>query len=148
MVRGNAQNTGRAEPLTRTLGLESFGHGSINASNPNTEVPLYSTVTLTAVPEAGAEFSYWTGDISTTINPLSFKMDSHKHIIAVFDAGIDIQATLSDGALRISSTNAPVGALLQVSTDLVQWSTTTELETNTIVPISSDPKKFYRIIAE
>jgi hypothetical protein len=148
MVRGNAQNTGRAEPLTRTLDLESFGHGSINASNPNTEVPLYSTVTLTAVPEAGAEFSYWTGDISTTVNPLSFKMDSHKHIIAVFDAGIDIQATLSDGALHISSTNAPVGALLQVSTNLVQWSTTTELETNTIVPISSDPKKFYRIIAE
>lgn len=46
---------------------------------------LGSEVTLTAIPDDGYKFSYWTGDVSTMQNPLKVTADVAKSVSAVFD---------------------------------------------------------------
>ncbi len=43
-----------------------------------------TTVTITAVPNSNYTFSNWSGDISSTQNPISIVMDSNKNITANF----------------------------------------------------------------
>jgi len=55
-----------------------------------TKSPNYSTygygqvITLTATPNSGYTFTNWTGDISTTTNPLTITMDGDQTLIANF----------------------------------------------------------------
>ena len=46
---------------------------------------LGSEVTLTAIPDDGYKFSYWTGDVSTMQNPLKVTADVAKSVSAVFE---------------------------------------------------------------
>ena len=46
---------------------------------------LGATVTLTAVPDDGYAFSYWTGDFESMENPLVFRVDIPKSVTAVFE---------------------------------------------------------------
>jgi hypothetical protein len=46
---------------------------------------LGSEVTLTAIPDDGYAFSYWTGDVSTMQNPLKVTADVAKSVSAVFE---------------------------------------------------------------
>ena len=46
---------------------------------------LGSEVTLTAIPDDGYKFSYWTGDVSTMKNPLKVTVDVAKSVSAVFE---------------------------------------------------------------
>ena len=46
---------------------------------------LGSKATLTAVPDSGYAFSYWTGDFSSMQNPLVFTVDVAKSVSAVFE---------------------------------------------------------------
>lgn len=75
------------EPLVQDshyLGLNSFGNGSIFA---NPDKPLYDAgevVTLVPVPDAGWEFSNWSGNASGNDNPLMVTMDANKSIVALF----------------------------------------------------------------
>jgi uncharacterized protein YmfQ (DUF2313 family) len=66
--------------------------GAINANpvgNPTTTPPklwynLGQTVQLTAVPNPGYGFLFWSGDASGSANPLTITMDAHRNIAAVF----------------------------------------------------------------
>jgi 5-hydroxyisourate hydrolase-like protein (transthyretin family) len=48
-------------------------------------VALRSTVTLTAVPDSGYVFSAWSGDNSSSTNPLELQMDANKSVQASFE---------------------------------------------------------------
>jgi len=63
-----------------------FGNGRIEI---NPEKALYTdgeSVTLTAIPDSGWGFDWWTGDASGTNNPITIVMDSDKNITANFIA--------------------------------------------------------------
>jgi len=57
-------------------------NGSVNPSGGTYEEG--TIVTLTAIPDAGFEFSSWSGDISGTVNPVGITMSSDKLITANF----------------------------------------------------------------
>jgi hypothetical protein len=46
---------------------------------------LGAEVTLTAVPDSGYAFAYWTGDFEAMENPLVFRVDLPKSVTAVFE---------------------------------------------------------------
>lgn len=46
---------------------------------------LGSEVTITAIPDDGYKFSYWTGDVSTMQNPIKVTVDVAKSVTAVFE---------------------------------------------------------------
>lgn len=60
------------------------GHGQVNV-NPRANVYTTNTpVTLTAVPAPGESFISWSGDATSTLNPLGIVMDQSKVITANF----------------------------------------------------------------
>ncbi len=72
-------------PIQRTLTLNAT-NGSVTQS-PNPSSGTYdngSVVTLTATPDAGYEFTGWSGDASGTTNPLDITMDADKTVTAMF----------------------------------------------------------------
>ncbi|MGN6385434.1 MAG: InlB B-repeat-containing protein, partial [Verrucomicrobiota bacterium] len=149
MALGNAQNTGRAESLNRTYTLEVVGSGSVTRNPRQVTLPMNSEVTFTAVPSEGGKFLHWSGDISGTENPITVTLDSNKQIVAVFEAGFQLNVTAGeDGKLNLSSTSAASGIQVQVSTDLETWTTVGPLEANSQITPGTEGRKFYRLITE
>jgi len=69
---------------TRTLTLSTNGNGSITANPTGNTYPHNSTVTLTAMPSNGWQFTGWSGDISGALNPTNVLMDADKTITGNF----------------------------------------------------------------
>jgi uncharacterized repeat protein (TIGR02543 family) len=77
-----------------SLAVNVTGSGSVT-KNPNQPGYLTGTsVTLTAVPSAGQQFTGWSGDATGTTNPLSVAMDANKSIMATFSPVSPTQYTL------------------------------------------------------
>jgi uncharacterized repeat protein (TIGR02543 family) len=74
-----AQDT---EPLT----LTTTGSGSIVANPAQASYDEGTTVTLTAVPDAGWQFTGWSGDLTGNTNPSTLLMDAPKSVTANFTA--------------------------------------------------------------
>lgn len=71
-------------PPTYTLSANVVGGGSIS-SNPNlTQVPAQTAIQLTATPQVGYSFAGWTGDVTSSSNPLQVVMDANHTITANF----------------------------------------------------------------
>ena len=70
-VRVMVNITATAERGGSVSGAGSYGVGT--------------NVTLTAIPDDGYAFSYWTGDIESMQNPLIFRADVAKSVTAVFE---------------------------------------------------------------
>ncbi|GAB3853117.1 hypothetical protein GCM10028822_21550 [Hymenobacter terrigena] len=69
-----------------TLTVNTTGTGTVS-KNPNQATYASGTnVTLTATPGAGYTFSGWSGDVTSTANPLSVTMNANKNITATFTA--------------------------------------------------------------
>ena len=69
---------------TYTLSTAVIGGGAV-IKNPNLATYTHGTsVTLTATPAAGYVFSGWSGDTTTTANPISFVMTANKSVTATF----------------------------------------------------------------
>jgi hypothetical protein len=67
-----------------TLTTSATGSGTV-ARNPNQPTYACGTpVTLTATPNAGWAFSGWTGDLTGSLNPATFTMDSSGTVTALF----------------------------------------------------------------
>ena len=67
-----------------TLSITTIGSGSV-ARNPNQATYLFGTnVSMTATPDFGYQFSGWTGDVTSSLNPISIMMDGNKTVTATF----------------------------------------------------------------
>ncbi|WP_299682338.1 T9SS type A sorting domain-containing protein, partial [uncultured Tenacibaculum sp.] len=94
-------------PIQRTLTLNAT-NGSVTAA-PDPGTGSYddgSVVTLTATPDAGYEFTGWSGDASGTTNPLTITMDADKTVTAMFQV-IQYRLILGSTNGNISVDTAP-----------------------------------------
>lgn len=80
-------------PVTYTLTTKVTGSGSLSKSPDQPSYASGKTVTLTAAPAAGYQFTGWSGSASGSANPLSVTMNSNKTITATFSL-IQQQASL------------------------------------------------------
>jgi uncharacterized repeat protein (TIGR02543 family) len=73
-----------AQNNTLTLTLNTVGSGSLEA-NPAGPYACNDSVTITATPDTGWDFTNWSGDLSGSVNPESIIMDGPKSVTANFD---------------------------------------------------------------
>jgi hypothetical protein len=66
------------------LDVSVNGQGSVTKEPDLNRYFIFSTVTLTAEPADGWTFDYWSGDASSSANPLEITMTSNKRITANF----------------------------------------------------------------
>jgi hypothetical protein len=76
-----------------TLTVTTVGSGTVNLNPPGGVYTENTTVTLTAIPDSGWQFTGWTGDLSGGTASLPLLMDSHKAITATFNL-LDNQQTI------------------------------------------------------
>jgi hypothetical protein len=72
-------------PVSYTLTVNTVGNGSVTKVPDQATFIVGDVVTLTAVADAGWEFSGWSGDGSGSNNPLLVMMDADKSIAATFN---------------------------------------------------------------
>ena len=80
-----------AGPFTLTTAV--FGSGTVGKSPDQATYPSGSSVTLTATPAAGFQFTGWSGDTTGTASPLTVTMTGNKNITATFTASGGQQVT-------------------------------------------------------
>ncbi|NED95097.1 DUF1349 domain-containing protein [Phytoactinopolyspora alkaliphila] len=80
---GDPGDPGDPDP-TFTLDTVTSGQGSITRSPNQQSYPAGATVTLTAQPSDGWEFSSWSGDASGTAASIDVTVDSNKTVNATF----------------------------------------------------------------
>ncbi|MGH7457068.1 MAG: InlB B-repeat-containing protein, partial [bacterium] len=89
-------------PTQYALTVNVAGSGSVNPSGG-----LYNAgtmVTLTATPNAGFQFSGWSGDLSGTTNPATITMDGNKNVTATF-------APSNAGGTQVAFEEAKTGSI-------------------------------------
>lgn len=79
-----------------TLTLNVVGEGSVTKSPDYSAYPLGDEVTLTAVPNPGANFIGWSGDILSSNPAESIHMHGDRTVTATFSAGWDVQVNSYD----------------------------------------------------
>lgn len=71
-----------------TLTVETTGTGTVKVNNVNYSGPVTAksgtTLNLEAVAGEGFTFSGWSGDLTSTDNPLSLNIDANKNVTATF----------------------------------------------------------------
>jgi hypothetical protein len=72
------------QPDQYVLIVTAIGQGTVSLDPPGGIYYAGIQVQLTAVPDASAEFSSWSGDISGLVNPTIITMDSDKSVQATF----------------------------------------------------------------
>lgn len=96
------------DPAQYTLTTNIIGSGSVS-SNPEPSGGTFSdgtVVTLTAIPDAGYQFTDWSGDVSGASNTTTVTMNSDKSVTANFSV-ITYTLTTStngDGSVTLSPT--------------------------------------------
>ena len=71
-------------PFTLTTSTAGNGTGTITITPLKSEYAFGEVVKLTAVPEDSSTFAGWTGDLTSTSNPVNVTMNSDKSIVANF----------------------------------------------------------------
>lgn len=78
-----------------------------------------SSVTLTAVPDAGYAFLNWSGDAAGTANPLTLVLDTDKNVGAIFVEQSSYDAIYNAGREAVTSDPASHDLVTQASYDAV-----------------------------
>ena len=112
---------------TNALTVIPDGRGQVGLTPPGNLYPLNTNVVLQATPDAGQEFFGWSGDASSTANPLVVTMTSNMVITARFTKrpwlhGEGNPDLLSQAGFGLTLTGE-FGAAYEFfgSTDLVGW---------------------------
>ena len=101
-----------------TLIVNTTGSGTVTKNPDQATYASGSTVTLTATPSTGYQFSGWSGDASGTTNPLSFTMSSNKTITGNFTtASTDPSLTRGPYLQMVSKTAMTLRWRTDVATD-------------------------------
>ncbi|HKS36232.1 MAG TPA: LamG-like jellyroll fold domain-containing protein, partial [Verrucomicrobiae bacterium] len=74
----------REIPVGWTLAVNAGAGGSVTRNPELSKYPNGTSVTLTAVPNAGFAFNGWSGDASGTTNPITITMNGNKTVTAGF----------------------------------------------------------------
>ena len=80
---------GGVTPASYTLLSTVIGNGLLSIEPQTKSYPAGSTVTVTAKPAAGWEFTGWSGGIAGTANPLALTMNANKSFLATFKKAVD-----------------------------------------------------------
>ncbi len=97
-------------PTQYTLTTNTSGQGSVTLSPSGGTYVEGTTVTLTPVPDAGWEFTGWSGDLSGSDNPATIVMNSNKTVTATFSEIVVPQYTLTTNTVGQGSiTLSPTG---------------------------------------
>ena len=82
-----------------TLSVNIVGNGAVNKSPDQATYHHGDLVQLSAVPDAGWQFSAWSGDASGTSSPVSVTMDGNKNVTATFSSGGSLTPLAPSGTL-------------------------------------------------
>jgi hypothetical protein len=96
-------------PVNYTLSVTAI-NGTVTPSSGT--YPQGTSVTLTATPNAGYQFSGWSGDVVSTTNPITVVMNSNKNIVANFTllpVNYTLSVTATNGTVSPSSGTYPQG---------------------------------------
>lgn len=74
----------QTQAATYTVSATSGGNGTVTKNPDQASYNSGTSVTLTATPFSGYQFSGWSGDASGTTNPLTITVTSNKNITANF----------------------------------------------------------------
>ncbi|MGV3504496.1 MAG: InlB B-repeat-containing protein [Adhaeribacter sp.] len=88
--------------LSYTLSVQTTGSGTVTKNPDQASYSSGSTVTLTAAPAAGYNFTGWSGSASGTANPLAVVMNQNKTITANFSQPPAGQQVLSFSLINAS----------------------------------------------
>ncbi len=72
------------EGVAVTLTLNTLGNGAITSEPSGSTFDYGTVVTLTATPGADSIFAGWSGDLSSTTNPITLTMDADKSVTGTF----------------------------------------------------------------
>jgi Divergent InlB B-repeat domain/Immunoglobulin I-set domain len=95
-----------------TLTLSSKGSGTFTKDPNSTTYPAGATVLVTAVPNFGWDFTSWSGDVSSTVNPLSLTMNSNLTLVGHFYAQAKYTLTVQTIGQGMIALNPPGGSYL------------------------------------
>jgi hypothetical protein len=71
-------------PVQYALTVNASGSGSVTLNPSGGSYNSGTVVELTAIPDSGWAFSAWSGDVSSTDNPVNITMDGNKTVTATF----------------------------------------------------------------
>jgi hypothetical protein len=139
--------------------LTISGRGDVTANPQSNVYTTGQSVSLTATPEAGGSFVNWSGDVSSTQNPLTVILNQSKTITANFTGGtiLKVDPQLQEG-LRLDgfhfSLLSDPGSVLEIrsSSNLVSWEsmgfvTNQTGEMELLDPSAADSvRKFYKSV--
>jgi len=94
---------------TLTTTMSGTGSGDINRNNPGPAYHYNDVVQLTAVPDAGSEFTQWTGAITGITNP--------DNVTITGNMTVDAEFTLEEYTLTISIDPIESGSSVDISPD-------------------------------
>jgi beta-galactosidase len=91
---GGGSNPPTPPPTPPTLTTSVIGSGSLTCNPTGTSFPSGTWITLTATPAAGNRFAGWSGNLSGTTNPVTFKIVANLAATANF---VDDQSQFTQG---------------------------------------------------
>ncbi|WP_158267630.1 InlB B-repeat-containing protein [Adhaeribacter arboris] len=86
-----------------TLTVNTSGNGTVSKSPNQTSYASGSTVTLTATPASGYQFSGWSGAATGSTNPLVVTMNGNKNVTATFTQSSGGQQVVSFTLINASN---------------------------------------------
>ncbi|HET6528694.1 MAG TPA: hypothetical protein VFG39_08065 [Balneolaceae bacterium] len=140
-----------AEEQMFSLTVDTEGQGSVEKDPDRETYEPGAEVELTATPDEGWEFAGWTGDVSSTTNPLEVTMDESKSITAVFTQQSFSLTVNTDGSGTVTKNpNAPeypAGTTVDLMAtpaegwEFVEWTGDVEGTANPVQVTMDEPKQ-------